>query len=349
MLKNNPRKFMYKLKTKLFKLDDNFNPLVTVVIPVYNGENYLKEAIDSALNQTYKNVEILVINDGSKDNTEKIALSYGDKIKYIKKENGGVASALNLAINEMKGEYFSWLSHDDLYFENKIEKQVEFLRYRKNKNVVLFSNYILIDQKGKQINEPVIINSKLLRLKKRQEYCLLRGCINGITMLIPKKAFKDVGEFNETLRCVQDYDMWHRMLKKYRFVHCNEIVSKTRIHPNQDTNSNPLSVIEGDDLWTMLIEDVSDKRKKKLEGSIFNFYMRMLDHLKYAPYENTKKLCLEKCKSINSKKTEQYLSSSEKRNTTYYYIKKVGYALKYHGLKETIKAIKRNLKKNDKN
>ena len=98
-------------------------PKVSIIIPVYNGENYLAEAIESALAQSYDNLEVIVINDGSKDNTEKIALSYGKKIKYFHKSNGGVSSALNLGIEKMTGDYFSWLSHDDLYYENKIDKQ----------------------------------------------------------------------------------------------------------------------------------------------------------------------------------------------------------------------------------
>jgi glycosyltransferase involved in cell wall biosynthesis len=79
------------------------NPKVSIVIPVYNGSNYLKEAIDSALGQTSKDVEIIVVNDGSNDGgqTEAIAKSYGDKIRYFYKENGGVASALNLGIKNM--------------------------------------------------------------------------------------------------------------------------------------------------------------------------------------------------------------------------------------------------------
>ena len=86
------------------------SPLVSIVIPVYNGSNYLKEAIDSALAQTYKNIEVLVINDGSNDDdlTNEIAFSFGDKIKYYKKENGGVSSALNYGISKMKGDYFSY-------------------------------------------------------------------------------------------------------------------------------------------------------------------------------------------------------------------------------------------------
>ena len=93
------------------------DPLVSIVIPVYNGADYLSECIDSALAQTYSNIEILVINDGSVDDgaTEAVAQSYGDRIRYFRKENGGVSSALNLGIQHMRGDYFSWLSHDDRY------------------------------------------------------------------------------------------------------------------------------------------------------------------------------------------------------------------------------------------
>lgn len=103
------------------------NPLVSIVIPVYNGSNYLAQAIDSALGQTYPNCEVLVVNDGSDDGgaTAELALSYEEKIRYFEKENGGVATALNLGIRQMRGEYFAWLSHDDLYKPEKIELQVK--------------------------------------------------------------------------------------------------------------------------------------------------------------------------------------------------------------------------------
>ena len=81
------------------------NPKVSIIIPVYNGENYLREAIDSALAQTYKNFEVIVVNDGSSDKTDEICKSYGSRIRYFKKENGGVSTALNLGIeiwNEQK-------------------------------------------------------------------------------------------------------------------------------------------------------------------------------------------------------------------------------------------------------
>ena len=98
------------------------NPLVSIIIPVYNGSDFLKEAIESALSQSYKNIEVIVVNDGSSDDgkTEKIALSFNKSIKYFKKENGGVSSALNYGIRKMNGDFFSWLSHDDFYSKEKI-------------------------------------------------------------------------------------------------------------------------------------------------------------------------------------------------------------------------------------
>ena len=110
--------------------NEQYQPIVSIVIPAYNASNYLAKAIDSALAQTYPNVEIIVVNDGSKDDgaTERIALSYGKKIRYLYKKNGGSSSALNLGIANMTGEWFSWLSHDDLYEPNKLEKQIAYIQ-----------------------------------------------------------------------------------------------------------------------------------------------------------------------------------------------------------------------------
>lgn len=323
---------LVKLRNKPLP-NKNFKPLVTIVIPVYNGENYLEEAINSALSQTYKNIEILVIDDGSKDNTEKICEKYKQKIRYIKKENGGVASALNIAIKEMKGEYFSWLSHDDLYFEDKIEKQVNFLSHLDEKNVILFGNYIFINEYGRNLLN-VKIRPKIYRNKP--EYLLLRGCINGITLLIPKHAFEVCGEFREDLRCTQDYDMWHRMIEKFKFIQIKEYLSKTRIHSLQDTASNPRANTEGDVLWTRLIEDVSDKRKKEMEGSLYNFYYKMALHLQDSPYINTLNMCIEKCKTLNSKKYEKNAISIKHKKTL---IQKLQYSISNFGLIETIKIV----------
>lgn len=99
-------------------------PLVSVVIPFYSGVNWLIEAIDSVLNQTYKNLEVLVINDGSKENIEGVVEKFGPAINIIYKENGGPASARNLGIEKSTGKYIAFLDSDDLWLPNKLSKQI---------------------------------------------------------------------------------------------------------------------------------------------------------------------------------------------------------------------------------
>ena len=123
-------------------------PKVSIVIPVYNGADYMREAIESALNQTYENCEVIVVNDGSTDETEQIALSYGNKIRYFAKENGGVSTALNVGIEKMTGEYFAWLSHDDVYYPWKIEKQINVLRKSKAWDAIVYGNWNQLQMPG---------------------------------------------------------------------------------------------------------------------------------------------------------------------------------------------------------
>lgn len=287
-----------------------FQPKVSIIIPVYNGSNFLAEAIQSAINQTYKNIEIIVVNDGSNDDnkTENIALSYSNKIKYIKKENGGVASALNVGIQNMSGEYFSWLSHDDLYYTDKIEKQIKFIEENdlQNKKNILFSDYTVIDENGIVFSE---CKKDHQEIEKKPEYILLRGHLNGITMLIPKSAFEDYGNFNETLRCTQDYDMWKKMMKTYKFIHQQELLAKTRIHKNRDTAVNPKVISEGNNLWIDLVEEVSNKRKKELEGSEYLYYDKMIKFLNDTPYDEAKKHCQDKIQVIDKKVEEQLIKT----------------------------------------
>ncbi len=206
------------------------NPKVSIVIPVYNGSDYLKEAIDSALAQTYKNIEVIVVNDGSNDGgkTEAIAKSFKKKIRYCNKINGGVASALNAGIRLMKGAYFSWLSHDDAYYPHKIERQIHFLKDI-DCDAILYGDIEYIDTHSNFIRAhtfPHTDSGKFL------SYLMIDG-VHGCTVLVPKKCFTHVGMFNENLITTQDVDLWFRLGEKYRFIHIPEILIKSRIHTGQ--------------------------------------------------------------------------------------------------------------------
>ncbi len=171
---------------------DLFNPKVSIVIPVYNGGDYLREAVDSAFGQSYENVEVVVINDGSNDGntTENIAKSYGDRIRYFSKQNGGVASALNLGIRKMTGEYFSWLSHDDVYYPQKIELQITYLRHQENRDIILYSDYDVFDDRSSFVRETIIPSYT----PDQFLYELVQGSfLHGCTLLIPRVCFEKVG------------------------------------------------------------------------------------------------------------------------------------------------------------
>lgn len=212
-------------------------PLVSIIIPVYNGEKYMREAIDSALNQTYKNIEVIVVNDGSKDKTDEIALSYGDKIRYFKKENGGVSTALNLGINEMKGEYFCWLSHDDVYEENKVESHINLLD-EENKDCVFMCGSYFIDENSQALSRKVKKFAQgFLTYRKVLSEIFKGKTINGCALFIPKKHFDRVGLFNEQIRYMQDSEMWYRLLtQRVNFVvHSSDVCVKSRVHSQQAT------------------------------------------------------------------------------------------------------------------
>ena len=132
---------------------NNKVPKVSIVIPVFNGANYLTSAIESALEQTYEDKEIIVVDDGSVDDdaTKEIAKSYGDKIRYYLKENGGTSSALNFGIKNMNGEYFSWLSHDDVYYPKKIEMQINSLINNVNPYSISGCSYEFINEESKTV------------------------------------------------------------------------------------------------------------------------------------------------------------------------------------------------------
>lgn len=256
---------------------------VSIIIPVYNGSNYLKEAIDSALAQTYKNIEIIVVNDGSTDGgkTSAVAKSYGDKIRYFEKENGGVSTALNYGIEKMTGKYFSWLSHDDRYYPNKVEFQMNSIKDY-DENTILYSNCDLIDENSVKFSD-FKLNHDLLT--KKPDYALLRGAINGITLLIPKKAFDEYGKFDEKLRCTQDYEMWFRMLDKYTFVHQEEIIASSRVHSRQVSVTSPKVLTEGNEFWTRMPIEYPLERKIKYESSEILFYKEMANYLKDTIYQ----------------------------------------------------------------
>lgn len=281
-----------------------FNPLVSIIIPVYNGSNYIEEAITSALNQTYKNIEIIIVNDGSNDNgkTEKIIKKYGEKVRYFYKENGGVASALNFGISKMKGEYFSWLSHDDLYKPEKIETQVEVLKSLEDKNTILFSNVELIDSEGNLIVKTDYLRNETIESLCNGIYPVLKGRVNGCSVLISKKCFEETGLFDESLKTTNDYDMWFRLFKKYNSFFIEKHLIKYRIHSEQDTNKSPVFIKESNELWTSIIKNLSIETLMSISKNPFQLMMETYLQMKNSGFNIAAELAYNRAKEMYKEK-----------------------------------------------
>lgn len=184
------------------------SPLVSIVIPVYNGSNYLREAIDSALAQTYPNCEVLVINDGSQDGgkTEGIARSYGSLIRYYSKENGGVSSALNYGIRKMDGEWFVWLSHDDYLSNDFVEESINTVIENPGAKIT-HCNVVVMD-----VHKRLLKSTRYVHKKITNSYEVIqhRG-LNMCSMMIHNTCFNNTGFFNEQNKTTQDVEMCLRL------------------------------------------------------------------------------------------------------------------------------------------
>lgn len=205
-------------------MDDNLK-LVSVILPVYNGADFLHEAIDSILEQSYPRIELIVINDGSDDNgkTEEIALSYRDRIKYVYKENGGVASALNCGIEAAGGEYIARMDADDISLPDRIEKQVAFMERNLYVGVCATQYKILyMDGRLEEGRKCPYDNEKI------KASLLFIDPICHPTVMFRKKIL-DQGWRYDTTMCAEDFDLWTRMIHTVTFASLPETLLVYRI------------------------------------------------------------------------------------------------------------------------
>lgn len=199
-------------------------PKVSVIIPTYNRSRYICEAIDSVLAQTYKDFEIIIVDDGSTDNTKGILSKYNSKIRYFYKTNGGVASARNFGINKATGEYIAFIDSDDLWLETKLKKQVDYMG--KNNTDLVYCNMCIM--------ENGIINYKKIKPTKPAfsffDLLLDGGNLTTSTILLKKTCFDRLGLFNESFKVASDYEMWLRFSLVYNFGFINLTLATYRQH-----------------------------------------------------------------------------------------------------------------------
>ena len=206
------------------------NESVSIIIPFFNCK-YICCAIESALSQTYPHIEIIVIDDGSTKYTE-LLYPYKHYIKYVYKENGGTASALNYGIMHATGNYIAWLSSDDLFYPNKIDHQLHAMI--DNKSMISYTDFHLIDQHTKITKKYVggFFTTPVDFLRSFINFNIINGC----TVMMKKSLFAKVGVFNESFKYVQDLDFWFRvMLAGVPFLDVYEPLTLYRVHDEMGT------------------------------------------------------------------------------------------------------------------
>ena len=252
-------------------------PTVSVIIPTYNRAHLIDRAITSVLNQTYQDLEIIVIDDGSTDNTEEVIRSFPDKrVNYIKhKKNKGVSSARNTGIKVAKGKYIAFLDSDDEWLSEKLGKQIKVLQNKSPEVGVAYSDVLYIDENGKNMNR------KLLNPKKEgyiYEDLLGGNCVGTpSTLLIKKECFNRVGLFDDLLNGQGDWDMWIRIAKYYRFVFTEVPLVKYRLHSNRISENLELQIITSNRILVKYANELKKRRSvhSKLYFNIGNIFCRI--------------------------------------------------------------------------
>ena len=191
--------------------------MISVIIPTYNRGNLIKRAINSILNQTYQNIEIIVVDDCSNDNTEEVVKGINSsKIKYIKHEkNYGACRARNTGIENASGDYIAFLDSDDEWLSDKLEKQLKFMN-DKDADIVICNFYY--DKHGKKTLKIDKDHSEVIR----KEEILASNWVTTGSILVKKEVIMDINGFDESLARYQDWDLILRIMDKYTVYLLNE-------------------------------------------------------------------------------------------------------------------------------
>ena len=243
--------------------------LVSVVIPVYNSEKFLEECLDSILAQTYQNIEIIAVDDGSTDSSPDILERYSDKINIISQKNQGLASALNLGISKMKGDWFKWFSPDDVMYSNTIEILIN--EAKNPPSTILYSNWNIIDETGNILREFHESNYNELSEYDFNVRLLDGQQINVNTTLIPAIFLKKYGirELDEPVAIDYDFFLRSALLHGARFHLIPQPLVKYRIHTGQLSHKNISKTLDYiQEIKKEILIQLSDKYQKKYANEL---------------------------------------------------------------------------------
>ena len=190
----------------------NDSPKVSVIVPTYNRANRLEGTLRSIVSQTYQDFELIVVDDGSTDNTSKVIESFPSAQYLSMKKNSGVSKARNIGLACAKGEFICFLDSDDLWKEKKLEIQIHWMESNTD-NQVCYTDEIWV-RNGVRVNQ---MNKHRKYTGDIFRHCLALCIVSPSSVMIRAKLFSEIGNFDESLPACEDYDLWLRIAVKYAF------------------------------------------------------------------------------------------------------------------------------------
>ena len=199
---------------------------ISAVIPAYNAEKYIARSIDSVLNQTCPVDEIIVVDDGSTDNTADMVKHYGDKIRYIYQDNQGISGARNTGIKNTQGDYVAFLDSDDYWCPDKLERQMSLAEEHPEYGLLASRcDKIQCAENIKKPNRPLSYQSRRGKSGWVLNDLFQANFIRTSSVIIRRDCFDKVGLFDEKQKQAQDYDLWLRMAAEYQVGFINEFLT----------------------------------------------------------------------------------------------------------------------------
>lgn len=248
----------------------NTSSLVSIILPTYNCANFLPDSIRSILLQTYGSYEIVVVDDGSTDNTKEVLDTFMGKIKYISLEqNKGLPTARNIGIQSAQGKYIAFIDADDLWSPEKLQTDIEYFQMYPEVGMV-YSRHVNVDEKGKFINRgtkrQLPSGNIFIQLFSEQNF------ITTSTVVVKKEVFETTGLFDEQFFNCQDWDMWLRIAFYFKVAGINKFLVKYRHNPNS-LSKNYQRVLKHQ---KMVIDKIYTAFKDKENGISEKLYKKRL-------------------------------------------------------------------------
>ena len=252
---------------------ENMYPLVSVIIPTYNSSSYLKEAVESALGQDYPNLEVLIIDDGSTDNSLSLIRSFHDRVEILKSENFGAASARNLGIQASSGEYLAFLDSDDKWVSNKISVQIKQMLEERLDLIYCAGQEFSAKSGAGKIHTPIFKGDCYQFYKRYPSRDIVAIGPSGV--VLKKSILHKSGIFDTKIPPPsEDWDFFRRYSRYAKFGYCSDVLVLRRIHENNTSKKSILGYYLGNrnSLLKMFLDDPQiGAFEKRLIWTKYNF------------------------------------------------------------------------------